>query len=151
MKNGHITLEKTDGIYDINPLPVPDISGIEIFLIFLVVVAIVAGIIYFIWHIFFSVKGKVKRQVKQLNKDYIENKLNRRDASYKLCFLLQQGLNVTWIGSAIELPEKLQSHKQEWHQFADKLSLLRYSENEDHEQEISALFIKSLFWLRVWR
>lgn len=150
MKNNHIILEKSDGIYDINPLSVPDLSGVEMFLILSLSAVFLTGIIYFIWYLFFSDKSKTKRQIKQLNITYNENKINTHDAIFKLCFLLQQGLKITHIGSAIDLPEKLHSHNQEWHHFAEKLSVLRYSNNEEHIKEINELFSKSLFWLRLW-
>ena len=150
MNQENITLDKIEGIYDIKPPLTPELSGLENLLLLAGFIVILIPLVYFLWHLLFSNKSKIKRQIKQLSETYSKNGINTHNAVYQLCDLLRKGLKVNHISAEIVLPEKLKPYKQEWHCFADKLSLLRYTDNDAHVQDIDTLFKKSLFWLRIW-
>ena len=150
MKSEQVILEKIDGIYDIQPPAVIEFSGIEILLLTLGFIVTLSLIVYILWNHFFSIKGKVRRQIKQLQLTHSNDILNTHDTIYQLCYLLREGLKINHIGSDILLPEKIETQQKEWLNFTNNLSVLRYKHTEEHQQDINNIFEKSLYWLRVW-
>ena len=144
------TLKKIDGIFDIQPPAIPDMSTFDIILVLTIFMFITGLIIYVSHTLFFSRKGKARRNIKNLRTSYTNNQNNQHDAIYHLCFYLQQGLNIRYIGADTILPEKLSAHKKEWVKFIQTLSVLRYKKNSSQQIDINHLFTLSLYWLRLW-
>lgn len=144
------TIEKIDGIYDIHPPLSPGMSSLEIILLTSGIVICLILLTYFIWRRYFSVKSKIKRKIIQLETLYSERKINHHDAVYQLCSLLQQALKINHIGVNIPLPGKIKSYEHDWNDFAEEVSLIRYSDFEKNDLDINSIFDKSLYWLKVW-
>lgn len=150
MDKEHITLEKLEGIYDIQPPPVPELSFLESGLILLTIVILIISSLYMVWHLFFSDKGRIKRKIKQLEKDYLDNHISSHETIYQLCSYLRQGLKINNFGNKTQLPEKLIANKKQWQTFTKSISDLRYKNIHKSNLELNKAFKESLFWLRVW-
>lgn len=150
MNNETITLKMIDGIYDIQPPIHPALSGFETTLLILVFMIFISLVIYFIWKILFSAKGRAKRKIKKLHLKYSESKINSHDVIYQLCFILRQGLKLNYLGQNTFLPEQLTEKKEDWANFTKNISTLRYKNKGKSQEDINTLFENSLFWLKVW-
>ena len=150
MKNELITLQKIDGIYDIQPPLSPPLSGLEIFLLSLLFIIFISAGISLLWKTFFSDKGKARRNINKLHESYLQKVISTHDAAYQLCSILQKGLNLNYIGKNNQLPEKLLPRKKEWIVFTEDLSSLRYKNNTHEQTDINNIFISSLYWLKLW-
>ena len=151
MKAENITLEKIEGIYDIQPLTPPPFSGVELFLIMLALTTLVIVLGYFVWHRVYSRKASAQRNIKKLQRSYQGKKISSHDAVYQLCSQLKHGLNLKQINAENSLTKSLQAHSENWHLFTKNMNALRYSNNKKTEAEIEAAFDDSLFWLKMWR
>ena len=147
MNSENIILEKVDGLYDIQPLIPPSFSAVEIFLIVLIFLIFTA---YIIWRIFYSRKGRAKREIKKLQHLYQDKKINAHDTAYQLCLYLQDGLNLKQLKIDTAIPAKIINYKNKWSDFTQKISKLRYEKNDHDKSELDKVFIDSLFWLKVW-
>ena len=150
MTQESITLQKTDGIYDIQPLIEPALSLLETTLLSLVLISLTGLIIFLTWKVLYSKKSIAKRKIKELCHKYAENKINNHDAIYKLCLIIKQGLKLKKLNKDTILPDKLTSKKQQWQAFIKDISILRYKNNTESDIDINKLFSDSLFWLKVW-
>jgi len=150
MSDETITLKMIDGIYDIQPPVRPALSGFETTLLLLAFIILISLIIYFIWKTFYSPNKRAQRKIKSLNIKYLENKMTSHDVIYRLCFILQQGLKLNYLGQNTLLPEKLIAKKEDWTVFTTNISTLRYKNKDKSQQDIDTLFKNSLFWLKIW-
>ena len=150
MNDEIITLKMIDGIYDIQPPVRPTLSGFETTLLMLVFIIFISLIIYFIWKTFYSSRKRAQRKIKKLHVQYLKNTITSHDVIYRLCFILQQGLKLHYLGQNTLLPEKLIAKKEDWTAFTKNISTLRYKNKGKSQQDINTLFENSLFWLKVW-
>ncbi|MCK5724772.1 MAG: hypothetical protein KAI84_19715 [Gammaproteobacteria bacterium] len=150
MNDEIITLEMIDGIYDIQPPVRPALSGFETTLLLLVFIIFIGLIIYFIWKTFYSSKKRAQRKIKKLRSQYSENKITSHDVVYRLCFILRQGLKLSYLGQNTLLPGTLIAKKEDWTAFTKNISTLRYKNKDKSQQDIDTLFKNSLFWLKIW-
>lgn len=150
MKQETITLQKIDGIYDIQPLIAPALSLLETVLLSLLLISLVNLILYFTWKALYSKNSIAKRKIKKLRDKHSDNKINTHDAIYQLCLITKQGLKLKKLNSDTLLPDKLSSKKQLWQSFIKDISILRYKNNSESHVDINKLFSDSLFWLKVW-
>jgi hypothetical protein len=139
-----------DGIYDIQPPVRPALSGFETTLLLLVFIILISLIIYFIWKTFYSPQKRAQRKIKKLRAQYSENKITSHDVVYRLCFILRQGLKLSYLGQKTLLPENLIAKKEDWTAFTKNISTLRYKNKDKSQQDIDTLFKNSLFWLKIW-
>ena len=144
------TLKMIDGIYDIQPPVRPALSAFETTLLLLVFIIFISLIIYFIWKTFYSSRKRAQRKIKKLHVQYLKNTITSHDVIYRLCFILQQGLKLHYLGQNTLLPEKLIAKKEDWTAFTKNISTLRYKNKEKSQQDIDTLFKNSLFWLEIW-
>ena len=145
-----ITLQKIDGIYDIQPPIEPALSLLETALLSLLLISLVSLILYLTWKALYSKKSIAKRKINNLRNKYAENRINNHDAIYQLCLITKQGLTLTKLNKDTLLPNELTSKKQEWQKFIKDISTLRYKNNTTSDVDINKLFSDSLFWLKVW-
>ncbi len=150
MKPETITLQKIDGIYDIQPLIAPALSLLETALLSLLLTFLISLILYFTWIALYSKKSIAKNKIKKLRHKHSENKINTHDAIYQLCLITKQGLKLKKLNKDTLLPNKLTSKEQQWQSFIKDISILRYKNNTDSHIDINKLFSDSLFWLKVW-
>lgn len=150
MSDETTTLKMIDGIYDIQPPVRPALSVFETTLLLLVFIILISLIIYFIWKTFYSPKKRAQRKIKKLRAQYSENKITSHDVVYRLCFILRQGLKLSYLGQKTLLPEKLIAKKEDWTAFTKNISTLRYKNKDKSQQDIDTLFKNSLFWLKIW-
>lgn len=150
MKQETITLQKIDGIYDIQPLVEPALSLLETVLLSLLLMSLISLILYFTLKALCSKKSIAKRKIKELRNKHAENKINNHDAIYQLCLITKQGLKLKKLNQDTLLPNKLISKKQQWQDFIKDTSILRYKNNTESHVDINKLFSDSLFWLKVW-
>lgn len=150
MNQETITLQKIDGIYDIQPLIEPALSLLETTLISLLLLLLISLTLYFAWKALYSKKSIAKHKIKALHNKYLENKINSHDAIYQLCLITKQGLKLKKLNKDTLLPDKLTSKKQQWQSFIKDISILRYKNNTETDIDINKLFSDCLFWLKVW-
>lgn len=143
-------LNKVDGIYDIIPLDKPALSNFDIAVIMFLIAITIATLIYLLNKYVLSKKAKARRKIINLQKQHFLNKISTHKSIFKLCSLLQTGLNIHHIGKNIELPNKLEKNKKEWHIFTKKMSVLRYKNLPHSKAEAHDLFNNSLYWLKIW-
>lgn len=150
MNNNIVTLQKTDGIYDIQPLVEPAHSTFEITILFISTLLFTTIIYYFLRKYFFSRKAVSKRRILKLQAQYLNNNISVHDAAYDLCQHLNDGFNVKHINTKTPLPNKISSHNKEWRFFTKKISDLRYKYNSCRSIDINELFKESFLWLKLW-
>ena len=150
MTQESITLQKIDGIYDIQPLIEPALSLLETTLLSLLLISLIFLILYLTWKTLYSKKSIAKRKIKELCNKHAENKINNHDAIYQLCLITKQGLKLKNLNKDTLLPDKLTSKKQQWQDFIQDISILRYKNSTESDVDINKLFSDSLFWLKVW-
>ena len=150
MSQETITLQKIDGIYDIQPPIEPALSLLETSLLSLLLISFVSLILYLTWKVLYSKKSVAKREIYNLRNKYSEKKINNHDAIYQLCLITKQGLTLTNLNKDSLLPNELTSKKQEWQDFIKDISILRYKNNEASHIAINKIFSDSLFWLKIW-
>lgn len=147
----NMTLEKIEGIYDIQALTPQPLSTAEHILIILSFTTCILLLAYFFWKYVYSRKGTARRNIKKLFKSYQANNITPHDAVYQLCSHLKHGLNLKQISIDNTLTTNLKIRRNEWHLFIEKLNTLRYNNINKTEQEIKNAFNESLFWLKLWR
>ena len=150
MKQEPITLQKIDGIYDIQPLIEPALNLLETTLLSLLLISLICLVLYLTWKTLHSKKSIAKRKINELCNKYAENKINNHDAIYQLCLITKHGLKLKKLNKDTLLPDKLTSKKQQWQNFIKDISILRYKNNTKSDVDINKLFSDSLFWLKVW-
>lgn len=143
-------LKKLDGIYDIQPPPIPEPGILENSLILFAIAATLSVILYLFWLINYSNKGLNKRKIKKLHKAYRDSNISSHEAIYQLCYFLQQGLQTNHISTDTELPTNLLQQKKQWLSFTNTLSDLRYKNLSNSDLNLDETFNESLYWLRVW-
>ncbi|MFK5914899.1 MAG: hypothetical protein QM484_11025 [Woeseiaceae bacterium] len=114
-----------DGIYDIQPLTQPPLSIIDWIALFFAVVLIVSSISYVVWKKLFSVKAKSIKQLKCLEKNFLNNTVSQHDFIYEMCHLLKQGFQYKALNENTPMPSDL-SAQQPWHEFINSVSQARY-------------------------
>ena len=144
------TLQIIDGIYDIQPLIKPALSLLEITLLSLLLVLLISLALYSTWKVLYSKKSIAKRNIIALRKKYAENRISSHDAIYQLCFITKQGLKLKNLNNDTPLPNKLISKNQQWQNFINDISFLRYKNITKSHNDINKIFSDSLFWLKVW-
>ena len=150
MNQKTITLQKIDGIYDIQPLIEPALSVLETTLLSILLAALIILTFYLTWKVLYSKKSIAKSKINKLRNRHAENKINTHDAVYQLCHITKQGLKLKKLNKDTLLPDKLTSRKQQWQSFIKDISILRYKNNSESHIDINKLFSDSLFWLKVW-
>lgn len=150
MNQETITLQKIDGIYDIQPPIESALSLLETSLLSLLLISLVSLIVYLTWKALYSKKSIAKRKINDLRNRHAENRINNHDAIYQLCLITKQGLKLKKLNKDTLLPNELTSKKQEWQNFIKDLSTLRFKNNAASDIDINKLFSDSLFWLKVW-
>ena len=148
MNGNIITLQKVDGIYDIQPIITPAFSAFELTVLFIILISFAAAIIYLVWIFVFSIKAKSKREIVKLQKRYTQNTISTHDAIYGLCRILRQGLEQKQLYTKTTLPKKVKGSKQRWDKLINELSDFRYKDSSDTSVDISPLFEESLFWFK---
>ena len=148
MNGNIITLQKVDGIYDIQPIITPALSAFELTVLFILLVSFIAANIYIVWTFVFSIKAKSKREIVKLHKRYIKNTISTHDAIYDLCRILRKGLEQKQLDTQTPLPKNVKGSKQRWDKLINELSDFRYKDSSDTSADISFLFEESLFWLK---
>ena len=148
MNSNIITLQKVDGIYDIQPILPPAFSAFELTVLFILFILFLAANIYLVWVYIFSIKAKSRREIIKLHKKYIHKEISPHDAIYELCRILRKGLKQKQLYKKTPLPKKVEGNKQRWDKLIDELSDFRYKNSSDKSVDISPLFEESLFWFK---
>lgn len=143
-----ITLQKVDGIYDIQPMITPALSAFELTVLFLLLISFLAANIYLVWMFVFSIKAKSRREIAKLQKRYTHNIISPHDAIYDLCQIIRKGLKQKQLFTNTPLPKNIKGSKQRWNKFINELSDFRYKDSSDTSIDISPLFEESLFWFK---
>ena len=149
MSKEKFTLQIIEGIYDIQPPVAPPLSSLESTLIILMSLASIIYLSYFFWRISYSKKAIAKREIKELQKNFNEQKMHG-DIAYQLSNLIKKGLSLKNINKKSALPAKLAHKEQLWQAYVTNISTLRYTKTSEQNAEINKLFNDSLFWLKVW-
>lgn len=144
------TLQIVDGIYDIQPLPIPAASLLETTLLTILFITICSIAFYFIWNVLFSNKAIAKRKIHQLNKSHLTNNINSHAAVFRLCHITKQALKLKNLNKDTPLPKTIESHINRWEEFLGNLSALRYKKSSDKTINLDQLFIDALFWIKIW-
>ena len=150
MNSESTKLDIIDGIFDIEPLIQPALSGFELTILSLFILLFISISFYYSWKFFYSRKGTAKLKIKRLSRGFSQGKISNHDAVYQACTILKSGLKLNNINKDTLLPEKLIIFKPEWEAFKKKLSNLRYSKNKSLSSEITTLFNDCTFWLNKW-
>ena len=143
-----ITLQKIDGIYDIQPLITPALSTFEFTVLLILLISFVVANIYLVWMFIFSSQAKSRREILNLQKRYTHNTISPHDAIYDLCQILRKGLDKKQLNTKNPPPRIIKGNKQRWEKFINKLSDFRYKNSIDTSVDISPLFEESLFWFK---
>ena len=143
-----ITLQKIDGIYDIQPLITPALSAFEFTILLILIISFVVGNTYLVWMFIFSNKAKSRREILNLQKRYIHNTISPHDTVYDLCQILRKGLDKKQLNTKSPPPKILKENKQRWDKFINELSDFRYKNSIGTSDDISPLFKESLFWFK---
>ena len=143
-----ITLQKIDGIYDIQPIITPSFSAFELAVLCVLLVSFLSISIYLVWILFYSTKAKSRREIIKLRKKVKLNIINTNDAVYELCLILRKGIEQKQLNTRTPTPKNSKGSKQRWGKFINELTDFRYSENSGSSIDISKLFDESLFWLQ---
>lgn len=143
-------LKKLDGIYDIQPLLIPEPGILENSIILFSIIVTLSVISYLFWLTYYSNKGLNKRKIQKLHKAYRATNISTHTAIYQLCYFLREGLQTSHIGIDTELPTKLLQQKNQWLSFTNTLSDLRYKNLHNSNVNLDKIFSESLYWLRVW-
>lgn len=149
MNSNIITLQKVDGIYDIQPIIAPAFSAFELTVLFILLISFLTANIYLVWIFVFSTKAKSKRKLVKLQKSYLHNNISRHDAIYELCKIIRKGLKQKQLDKKMPLPNNIKGNKQRWDKFINQLSDFRYKDSSDTSIDILPLFRESLFWLKL--
>ena len=150
MNKDATNIQIIDGIYDIQPLPIPPLSLLEITIATILVISVLSTIAFFFWRILYSKKAIARRKIKQLHKDYVTGNINSHNAIYQLCFITKQALGLKNLSKNAPLPKELNSNVTQWVIFLDNLSTLRYKKSSDQRLDLEHVFSDSLFWIKHW-
>ena len=150
MNKEAINIQMIDGIYDIQPLPIPPLSLLEISIATILIVSIISVISYFSWRILYSKKSIARRKINQLHNDYLTDNINSHNAIYQLCFITKEALGLKKLSNNTPLPKKLNPHITQWINFSDNLSTLRYKKSYDNKLVLDHVFSDALFWIKHW-
>lgn len=142
------TLQKVEGIYDIQPIITPAFSSLETTVLLVLFTLFITANIYLAWSYLFSRKAKSIRKIHILKNRYSKNLINSHDAIYNLCFILRKGLQQKNLSIDTPLPKKARENKKRWGEFISELSNIRYKEDANASTNITFLFDESLFWLK---
>ena len=143
-----ITLQKMDGIYDIQPVITPALSSFEFTVLFILIISFISANIYVVWLFVFSRKAKSRREIVKLQKKYTHNSISPHDTIYELCQILRKGLEQNQLDKNTPPPRNIKGNMQRWDNFINELSDLRYDNIIDTSIDITHLFKESLFWLQ---
>ena len=141
-------LQKIDGIYDIHPIITPGLSAFELSVLFVLMILFLVVNIYLVWAYVFSKNASSRREIIKLQKRYTDNDINQHDAIYDLCKILRKGLEQKKLNTKTPSPKNIKDNNQQWEQFINELSELRYKYTPDTSANISHLFEESLFWFK---
>lgn len=150
MPDKNSLLEKIDGIYDIQPPALPELTTIEYSLFVALGILIITAVIYLGWKLFFSNRSYYKRKIKHLQNALTNNNISSHDAIYQLCYFLRKGLKLKHLTTHTTLPKQSSSNIIQWQSFILKLSDLRYKNNPPSSSDIKTTLKESLYWLKVW-
>lgn len=150
MDNEIKTLQIVDGIYDIQPLPIPAASLLEIALSTILFITVCSVVFYFIWKLLFSRKAIAKRKIHQLNKNHLTNNINSHEAVFRLCHITKEALRLKNLNKNTPLPKTIEPHINRWEEFLDNVSVLRYEKSSNKTINLDQLFIETLFWIKIW-
>lgn len=147
------TPDITEGIYDIYPPAVPDLSFIDISLIILSTLIFIAALSYIVWLKFFSVRAINQRRIRQLQRQFLQQAITPHDAIYQLCDCLKKGLALKQIDQTTTIPPEIIADKKHWDNFNNEITQLRYK-NKNHvnnsRERLNTLFSDALYWLKIW-
>lgn len=150
MNKESINLNIIDGIYDIQP-PVTSVQNdMDILLQVFITAILLAGIVFSIWKKYYSKKNNLKRKIKLLHTEFLQNRMTSHDLVFQLASLLQNGLQIKYINIHSELPEQVSEYKSEWESFSTMLSDFRYQDIKSNPVQVAELIQQSLFWIRIW-
>lgn len=144
----NITLQKIDGIYDIEPIVTPALSTLEVIVLSTFIIVLTIIIFYYIWVSLFSRKAISIRKIEKLQIKHSNNEISTHDTAYQLCSILSYGLNLSFLNAISRHPKENTLNKERWDSFLKKLSELRYKNNKD-QNDITRLFKESIFWLKA--
>lgn len=147
------------GIVDIEPPVAPMLYVLEsattdIAFYVLLITGLLLTIAFIVWKHYFSVKGKVRRELIKLQKKFSAQKINHHDVACRLSRILREHLGLGQVLRRADFPDELAAHKERWETFVEQLSIACYSSSaQDKEQEphnTSLLFDDAYFWLKAW-
>ena len=143
-----ITLQKIDGIYDIQPIITPSLSAFELSILSVLFISFITVSIYLVWIFFYSKKAKSRREIIKLQKKLKRNIISTNDAIYELCLIFRKGIDQKQLDIKTPLPKHSRGSEQRWEKFINSLSDFRYRKSSAASIDISQLFDETLFWLQ---
>ncbi len=143
------TRSLSEGIHDIYSLPEPVASTGDIIVISLLAILLLMVATYFATRYFLSARAKAKKQVQQLANDYFHRRITLRQLAFHIAEQLQYGLKIQRIDLKTPLPQSLVTEKQQWDEYVNTLTTLRYCKNTN-KTDINILISRTLYWLQAW-
>jgi len=143
------------GIFEIESPAIPQQFVYEqhaldiIFVAFLILSALL-GSTYYLWRHYFSIRGKAKRRLVCLKKNFMLRQINSHEAVFQLSSILRSGLCLQQISKKSPIPNTVLPQHDRWARFIEQLSIARYSANENKSGQIKQLLDDAHYWLSLW-
>ena len=143
------------GIFDIESPATPTLVVfeqymLEIFIVVLVVLCVLLLAIYYFWRQYYSVRGRAKRRLRCLRKNFSHQQVSQHEVVFQLSSILCFGLRLHSLSKNTRLPEKMLLQHERWAKFIDDLSIARYSARENKTQQVKQLLDDAKYLLTHW-
>ena len=149
------TQTSLQGIFDIESPAMPFWLALQqemanILFFGLIVASAIVLITFFLWHRYFSRKGKARRQLNRLQRRLDGQLLDAHQAAFELSDILRNALNLRQLSGRTTLPEAIDSQQENWSAFIERLATARYSASGYEKEQLLPLFKAAEHWLNHW-
>lgn len=118
----------------------------------LLITALLLVTAFVLWTRYASVKGRARRRLHRLHKDFRRRNISQQEAACELSRLLCDTFGLHQPLTRITIPPALASHAPRWKYFTEQLSISCYAapQQQAADTKIPGLFDDAYFWLRAW-
>ncbi|MDT8385028.1 MAG: hypothetical protein RRB22_11490 [Gammaproteobacteria bacterium] len=118
----------------------------------LLITALLLVTAFTLWTRYGSVKGRARRSLHRLQKQFRRRSISQREAACELSRVLRDTFDLHQPLTRTILPPALKVHAPRWQHFTEQLSVSCYAapQQQPAAEQMSQLLDDAYFWLRAW-
>lgn len=118
----------------------------------LLITGLLLVIAFMLWTRYASVKGRARRRLHRLHKDFRRRNISQQEAACELSRLLRDTFALHQPLTRIILPSVLKDHAPRWQHFTEQLSVSCYAtpQQQPAAEQMPRLLDDAYFWLQAW-